>query len=180
MIKWTIAKKIGSLAAILIIFIIAILIYSIIVMTEIQSELKEIAEIDIPLSEVATEIEINQLEQHIIMEQLILLSKKTPKERLSKKSELKGKFLKFNEKLNQQIDIGITLTNKNYTTEAIKEFDKIHHFLMHLSKKHKQFDALLFSIISHPDFENYLNDKIIKKLELQDDKLDQSAIALVR
>lgn len=56
--RWTITRKIGGLTSILILFIIIILIYSIFVLDEIESELIELTKYDAPLSKIVTEIEI--------------------------------------------------------------------------------------------------------------------------
>ncbi len=68
--RWTITKKIGGLAGVLIFFIMCLLIHSIFILRGIERELFEIATYDVPLSKMAAEIEIKQLEQHILVRQL--------------------------------------------------------------------------------------------------------------
>ncbi|MGF1528693.1 MAG: GGDEF domain-containing protein [Candidatus Competibacterales bacterium] len=72
--RWTIARKIGGLAAVLIVFILAILIHSIVVLQRIERELVAIATYDVPLAKMAVEAEIKQLEQHILLQRLFRLS----------------------------------------------------------------------------------------------------------
>lgn len=56
--QWTIARKIGGLATVLIVFILSLLIYSIVALRGMQTELEEIAELDVPLMELINKIEI--------------------------------------------------------------------------------------------------------------------------
>jgi len=74
--QWTIARKIGGLAMVLMMFILALLIYSIVSLREMQMELKEIAELDVPLTELVNHIEIQQLEQQITLHQLLRLHRR--------------------------------------------------------------------------------------------------------
>ena len=61
--RWTIAGKIISLASVLIFFIFIIIVYSIVALKGIRADLQEIAQLDVPLTEIASSIEIHKLEQ---------------------------------------------------------------------------------------------------------------------
>ncbi|WP_330110009.1 GGDEF domain-containing protein [Methylophaga thalassica] len=71
MLRWvnsSISRKIGGLSIILLSFLIIMIIYSMIGLQQIRSEMIELAEVDTPLTEVVSEIELLQLRQHILIE----------------------------------------------------------------------------------------------------------------
>ncbi len=74
-IRWTIAMKVSCIIAVLIVFILGLLIHSIVALGEIQSDLKEISDLDVPIMEISNEIEIMQLELHIEMDELLGMSR---------------------------------------------------------------------------------------------------------
>ncbi|TDO99406.1 GGDEF domain-containing protein [Marinomonas balearica] len=62
-------RKIGSLFVVLFSFLFIVIIFSIYKLRLIDFEMKEVAEIDIPLNEVMVQAEMLQLKQHVFMEQ---------------------------------------------------------------------------------------------------------------
>ncbi|WP_418138602.1 hypothetical protein AB8616_21690 [Marinomonas sp. RS-M-Aa-14] len=65
-------RKISSLSFVLLSFLFVVIIYSNYQTQKIYGEMQEVAEIDIPLSEVIADIEILQLKQHLLMEKIRL------------------------------------------------------------------------------------------------------------
>lgn len=65
-------RKISSLLLVLLSFLLLVIIYSIYKLKVIESEMQEVAEIDIPLSEVMSQVEMLQLRQHLLFEQFRL------------------------------------------------------------------------------------------------------------
>ena len=70
--KWTISRRIGGLAGVLIAFILAIVANSIFVVRGIERELAELSRYELPLIQIATDIEVAQLEQNIHLERLLV------------------------------------------------------------------------------------------------------------
>jgi diguanylate cyclase (GGDEF)-like protein len=68
--KQPISRRVGGLSATLLSFILVLIIYSIITISQISNEMRELAEIDIPLTEAVTEVEVLQLELHLVVEKL--------------------------------------------------------------------------------------------------------------
>lgn len=68
----SLTRKIGSLSLILLSFLFLVIIYSVFTLQRIDGELREVADIDVPLSEVMSDIEMLQLKQHVVLEQLEL------------------------------------------------------------------------------------------------------------
>jgi len=88
-VRWTIAHKIGGLASVLILFILALFLYSIITLRGIQGELKEIAELEVPLTELTNKIEIEQLKTQITLDQILLLSQRKHTEAVDNRHRVK-------------------------------------------------------------------------------------------
>jgi diguanylate cyclase (GGDEF)-like protein len=69
-------RKIGSILAVSLSFLLIIIGYSIYQVRAINHELREISHVDIPLNEVITQVEMLQLQQHLSIEQFRLLLEK--------------------------------------------------------------------------------------------------------
>ncbi|GAA0363654.1 hypothetical protein GCM10009092_30090 [Bowmanella denitrificans] len=73
MLDWlnaSLTRKIGGLSTMLLSFLLVVILYSVVKLQVINDEMREVAEIDIPLSETMAEIEMLQLRQHLLMEQI--------------------------------------------------------------------------------------------------------------
>jgi diguanylate cyclase len=68
-------RKIGSLLIVLLTFLFAVIIYSICKLKLISAEMHEVADVDVPLTEIVSEIEMLQLRQHLLIERFRLESK---------------------------------------------------------------------------------------------------------
>lgn len=75
MLNWlntSITRKISSLSTILLSFLFLVIVYSIYKLQQINLEMREIAEIDIPLTSIIREIEFLRLKQHLLIERIHL------------------------------------------------------------------------------------------------------------
>lgn len=70
--KGSLTRKIGSLSLVLLSFLFLVILYSVFTLQRIDGELREVAEIDVPLAETMADIETLQLKQHLVLEQLEL------------------------------------------------------------------------------------------------------------
>jgi len=68
--NYSITQKIGGLSTILLSFLLVVILYSVYKLDQIDREMREVAQIDIPLTELTSDIELLQLEQHLWMEKL--------------------------------------------------------------------------------------------------------------
>ncbi|AEF56138.1 GGDEF domain-containing protein [Marinomonas posidonica] len=76
MFRWintSLNRKIGSVLVVSLSFLLLVIGYSIYQVKTIHDELKEVSQVDIPLTEIITQIETLQLQQHIAMERFRLL-----------------------------------------------------------------------------------------------------------
>lgn len=99
----SITRKIGGLSAVLLTFILALVLYSIVQLRVISQEIRELAHIDVPISEIAAEIEVLQLEQHIFMERLHYELKLAGNSSVTLQQAMQQKFKAFSTALEQQI-----------------------------------------------------------------------------
>ncbi|MFC4654078.1 GGDEF domain-containing protein [Rheinheimera marina] len=65
-------RKISGLLVVLLSFLFVVILYSIYKLKLIDAEMHEVAEIDVPLTEMVSELEMMQLRQHLLMEQFRL------------------------------------------------------------------------------------------------------------
>ncbi|MBC3766986.1 GGDEF domain-containing protein [Neptunicella marina] len=152
----SLTRKIGGLSAILLSFLFLVIIYSVHTLQQIDTEMREVAEIDIPLTDVMDEVEILQLHQHLLMEKVEYLDKSTGNQ--ANKHNLIQEFNQFNQQLSQQLDNAVDivrhgLNNGNIRVDReqhrtfIKEVEKLHqqrqlfeqHFLTAINATHDQF-----------------------------------------
>jgi len=109
--QWTIARKIGGLAAVFILFILLLLLYSIVTLRGIQGELKEIAELDVPLTELINRIEIEQLEQQITMDRLLRRARRQDADgNIGEFKDAKERLQNHSAALNRHIEAGLLLS----------------------------------------------------------------------
>ena len=69
-------RKISSLLVVLLSFLFVVILYSIFKLKLIDAEMHEVAEIDVPLTEMVSELEMMQLKQHLLIEQFRLKGEK--------------------------------------------------------------------------------------------------------
>lgn len=81
MLNWfqgSLTRKIGGLSVVLLSFLFLVILYSVITLQRIDGELRELDELDVPLSESMAELEVLQLKQHLFLEQLALACRGGP------------------------------------------------------------------------------------------------------
>lgn len=174
--RWTIAKKVGGLAALLITFIIILLINSIVALGEIEGDLAEIAKIDVPLTEIANEIEISQLEQHILMDEIV---RKTQIENLSGEhlTSDKNKLIELNSRLNELFRRGEEIVGAALNSDNSAYFFQVRNALLELNQRHKDIDQLLIELLDNDPL--VINASFEQILTL-DESFDLLAIELIR
>ncbi|PAJ75044.1 hypothetical protein CJF42_07490 [Pseudoalteromonas sp. NBT06-2] len=168
--RWTIAKKFGGTVFILLVIILSLLVHSVIALTKIEAELKEISTIDVPLTKHANEIEIAQVEQRILMDELIRKKLLTHEDTKKEETEI----IRWSEEIDKQFEIAINISQIAVNTVSSNEF---HHILMTLTtlkEKHDSIYLLLKQLIDGDNTEKHL-DMIIQ----QDEAFDRLAIALI-
>jgi len=147
-VRWTIAHKIGGLASVLILFILALFLYSIITLRGIQGELKEIAELEVPLTELTNKIEIEQLKTQITLDQILLLSQRKHTEAVDNKLSAAKSRLKIHaDAPDKHIKAGIELSTAGYTAHAKPVFSEVQNALQDVEREAAVLHDELFSFV---------------------------------
>ena len=177
--QWTIARKIGGLAMVLIVFILALLLYSIVSLSEMQAELKEIAELDVPLMELINKIEIHQLEQQITIDQLLRQSERAE---LTQNQEvaIKQRLHAHSEALNQHIKEGIQLSELGFQAEFRSLFEDIHTSLQGVQQEEGYLHSVWIGIIEKIDSGVYPDKQVVDDALSEEIKFDKTILALIR
>lgn len=106
MFKWlnvSMTRKISSLSFILLSFLFIVIFYSAYQSQRIYKEMHEVAEIDVPLSEVIAEIEMLQLKQHLLIEGIRQQGNAFFANELMQEKSIKG-FEEYSAQLTAQLD----------------------------------------------------------------------------
>jgi len=98
-------RKISSLSFVLLSFLFVVILYSAYQSQKIYKEMQEVAEIDIPLSQVIADIEILQLKQHLLMETI-----RQQGDRFFDDEPLQAKGMKGFDEFSQQFSVQLNKT----------------------------------------------------------------------
>ncbi|MGX9460774.1 diguanylate cyclase [Shewanella sp. A14] len=128
-------------------FLLVVIVYSIYKLDRIDSEMKEVAYVDVPLSQIMSEIEILQLEQHILLEQFKLKQQKNDKKR-----PVYQQFVYQKQQLKRLLDNAVNVITANLSKHNIR-FDLTEHqrLLSEIEDYHQQsnlFEEALMALLS--------------------------------
>ncbi|MBE1301192.1 MAG: diguanylate cyclase [Alteromonadaceae bacterium] len=180
----SISRKIGSLSTVLLLFILALVIYSIVQLHAINKEIKELAQIDIPITDIASEIEILQLQQHILMEKIRYgaIAQKLEEVEGSDNSQVLEEFVDYDKKLQQHISKLNGVVKFGLEQGIIAHKQAEHNDLLktvgRFESARAKFQVNALNLLSAPELDVTSPDWVI--LEKQDDFLDFQAIQILR
>jgi len=156
-----------------------ILVYAISQLNIIGEEITEIANEDIPLTEVVTTIETNQLEQAIYFERTLKYAHAlgTVADAPKRIKESIDKFHQHAKKVDEEIlkgeKIAVEAVNKAHTEEAKKEFQHILDVLKELEKEHADFDhhvETVFQLINNGKINEA--EHLAEEIEVEEEEID--------
>lgn len=122
MLNWSnssITRKVSGLSTVLLSFLFLVILYSVYKLQQINVEMREVAEIDIPLTEIMRETELLQLKQHILMEQIHLKTIRLPKNG-ELPAEYMLEFNRYNQKLADTMDKAVTILQDGLAKKRIR------------------------------------------------------------
>jgi len=178
--QWTIARKIGGLASVLILFILLLLAYSIYTLRGIQGELEAIANLDVPLTELTNKIEIEQLEQQITMDQLLRLARRTAGE--NNGPELRSAMQRLeahSTALEQNIGLGIRLSERASDTGLKPIFDRVKAALRNLRLDAERLHIDLFRMARVTEEGGTPDDQAVDTVLARGSAFDKKMLALI-
>jgi len=172
-------RKISSLSFVLLSFLFVVIIYSNYQTQKIYGEMQEVAEIDIPLSEVIADIEILQLKQHLLMEKIRLQGDAFFTNDRLRQESVKG-FDTFSQRLSSQLDKSISILHSGMTLGSIRINVADHQALIQqINALHSHrigFEALFSDFVGKGEAHYAVS---WDELEKQDDLLDAEAEKLL-
>lgn len=183
MLSWlnaSMTRKISSLSFILLSFLFVVILYSTYQTQKIYKEMQEVAEIDIPLSEVIADIEILQLKQHLLMEGMRLQGDAFFADDVLQAKSVKG-FDEFSQRLTAQLDKSISILHAGMTFGSIRIGVEEHRSLIQqiaVLHSHRLGFESLFSRFLNKGEDNYSISW--EELEKQDNSLDSEADVLLK
>lgn len=175
----SIATKLYGLAGLLIAFLLLSTTVSLIKMEQIGIEIADIAEQDIPLTNLLSNITTHQLEQAINFERALRLGgemKSDPDAAAGYKKAV-DKFESHSKIVNSSIKKAEVLAEKSkqfaHTKEAQKEFEHVESFLKNIDEQHKVYEEHVhevFNVLLKGDVQQA--NKLSKKIEVEEEKID--------
>ena len=162
-----------SITIILLLFLIFIIGgISLIGINKIGYEIEEIAEEDMPLIEIFTQISINQLKQAVLFERILHASNNTQNITKTKEDFFRLDGIINNNFTTGEIIIQRTLDIFTGSDRAIQEANKINKFLTSAKQKYQEYIKQVQKIFQLLNKEKITNN-LIEKIEILEDELDK-------
>ncbi|GLX76732.1 hypothetical protein tinsulaeT_00720 [Thalassotalea insulae] len=178
----SLSRKISGLSSILLGFLFVVILYSVIKLQQISMEMQEVARIDFPLTKVISELEVLQLEKHIIFEQIRY--KKQHKNKVDLHHEIADEREQFNElsqRVTREIRLASEIINNGIISGNIEEkLDEHRRVIAMLTGFQQELNAFqssahtVFNILHQPDSDTHW-----EQLESELALLDGEAINLL-
>ena len=150
--KQSITREISGLSAILLGFIFVVILYSIIKLLQIGQELREVAQIDIPLTEVISEVEVLQLQQHILLEQIRV--SENIADAAASHTSLSARFERHAQEIKHQLNRARTLVDKaidsGQVSDKLHEHQEVLQLLTHFSDDRAAFTSAILHYLAPP------------------------------
>ncbi len=111
MLNWlsaSITRTISGLSTVLLSFLFIVIVYSVFKLQSINVEMREVAEIDIPLTDVVSEIELLQMRQHLLMEKIRQIVR-NDSQSTEEKSTLEVEFDDYDSDLETQLERAVAI-----------------------------------------------------------------------
>lgn len=122
-------RKVSSLSFILLSFLFVVILYSAYQTQKIYTEMHEVAEIDIPLTELIAEVEMLQLKQHILVETIRQQGLAFFDNESNKVKSLKG-FNDFSEQLSAGLDKAVSILHNGMQYGSVRINQSDHQALI--------------------------------------------------
>ena len=174
--RWTIAKKIGSLIIVMVVFLLALLTHSIVSLSEIRSDMQELSKLDIPLSNISTDLEITQLELHIAMDELI----RTAKDSKSDRSPFEQRIRLLSEAMYKLISEGAKIADLGSKSTEPKAFSSVDRELKALERQFTSIEKTLVQLLKQAGTDQVLDENLLSNILEMDDAFDRRAIRLIK
>ena len=178
--QWTIARKIGGLATVLMFFILLLILYSIVTLTEIQREVKNIAELDVPLSNLIHHLEVKRLEQQIILDRLLRLVQASAPNATNSSRRLIESLHTHTTALQRHISAGLTLGEAGLRMRFSTVFNDINAALLSMQQDTEQLFPELTLLVASMEASNPVDERVLNTVLARGTALDKKISALTK
>ncbi|MBF9002994.1 MULTISPECIES: GGDEF domain-containing protein [Vibrio] len=144
--KSSLSHRIGSLFMLLLATLLCVISFSIYKLKVIDSEMKEVAYIDVPLNQIMGRIEMLQLEQHILFEQFKL---KQNHGKLTPDQEYAYQKQQLKQLLDQAVSLIMDNLEKNHIRFAKGQHRQLLKQIEQFQEKSEQFEVKLGNVLRH-------------------------------
>ena len=171
--KLTVRNQIILLASVLLLFILGSNLFGILKVNSIGNEIQQIAEEDIPLTQIIVRISELQLEQSILFERAYRIGEMMAKNPALMKElrQVEKDALKISHEANEQFLAGIKIAEQGIKgatdPEARREFEKVLDQLKTIEKEHTEYEKHVNEIFA------LLNSRNLARVEQLADKLEK-------
>ena len=181
----SVAQKIIGLVSLLIVMAVGVTGVGIYQIGSIGKEIESIAEEDLPLTRIISEITTHQLEQAIQVERVMRLSGLTAGDRTAQLRESERRFTEFAHKVDKEIREGEELAKKSigkaHTAEERAEFEKVLAALQKIEREHADFDKhadTIFQLVNQGRTEEAV--QLVEGIERESAQLDRELEDLLK
>ena len=135
--KWTLAKKVGGLAMLLVLVLLVIAVYNYHALERIGREIAEVSEADLPVIKLITRLGTNSMQQHIVLERLLRLGTGTTDQIRTQRDRTANEF----ETLCRQFDADLETTNRavEHAARITREYERLGEGVRALAQEHQKF-----------------------------------------
>jgi methyl-accepting chemotaxis protein len=151
--RWTLARKIGGLASLLVLLLLVNAVYNFRALGNMAREMTEVADADLPVTKLITQLATNSLQEHIVVERILKLGAATGEEPRLQRERAAAEF----EKLTQQFDADLGNANRavEQAVRITPEYQRFGDEVKALQKEQQDFttvarQAIAFAVAGKP------------------------------
>ncbi len=135
--KWTLARKIGGLASLLVLLLLVIAVYNYRALGNIGGEMAEISDADLPVTKLVTQLSTNSLQEHIAVERVLRLAAAGGDEARTERDRAAAEF----DNLSRQFESDFEATSRavEQAARVTSEYQRFDAEVRTLGKEHQDF-----------------------------------------
>ena len=178
----SISLRVKMLSVVLILIIAVAALTGIVAMGKIGGQLEEIAEVDIPLTELIGDVEVHQLQQEVLLEKMLRAAKINSAH--ADLASMERQVVAFNDKINDEIRRGEQLAQvlaKSSDPHARQEGEKVNSALLRIEQEAIDFQKHLAELIVKINAGDLVTaERLAEASEKEADRIGQELAALLK
>ncbi|HEX4346258.1 MAG TPA: methyl-accepting chemotaxis protein, partial [Vicinamibacterales bacterium] len=176
--KWTLARKIGALAALLVFLPIVEGVYNYRALDNIGGEMSEIVDADLPVTRLVAELNTNGFQEHLAVGRVMRLTGQSGDDRRAERDQAAGDF----ENLARQFDTRIDSANRavEQAAKITSEYQRFDIEVHLLQKEQQDFTTVARQVIALSDAGKAVEaDRLAPQVEKEASDIDAQASKMV-